>query len=98
MWTRRSSATPVQFTRSGLDNCFRSQRRSRSATIHAPKSLAMIAKLQQAIFRVVALSAVGTHQETAPLGSMTIVLLGNSKAGSATARDEKHSEWFGGAR
>ena len=46
-----------------------------SAVIYLPITFAMIAEMQEAVARVVALSAVRANQEAAPLGSLLIVLL-----------------------
>jgi hypothetical protein len=51
----------------------------------------MIAKLQEAVLRIMPLAAVRALQIATPSGALVVVILGNNKAGAATARDEKHS-------
>ena len=67
------------------------------AGIHFPVTFAMVAKVKQAIARVVAFATAGADQVTAPLAAVLIVTVGYSKGGAATAGDQEHAEWgFGG--
>jgi hypothetical protein len=57
-----------------------------------PKSLILIVEYQQPIARVVTLATLGAGNKAADVHSTAVVILGNSKAGAATARDQEHSE------
>ena len=64
----------------------------RLTLIYLPIPFALVAELQQAVFRVVPLAALGTLQIPAPSCSLAIVVFGNGKGSPATAGDEKHLE------
>src|ERR1019366_6864 len=59
-----------------------------------PKAFILVVESQEPIARVVTLAAVGAGNEAAEVHSTAVVILGNGKAGAATARDEEHAKVF----
>ena len=72
-----------------LNGCFPS---GSLAAAHLPESFLLIVKCQQAIARVVPLAALRARIETADVHSLSVVVLGNGKAGTATAGDQEHAK------
>jgi carbonic anhydrase len=50
----------------------------------------MVADLEQTVFGIVALTAIGTDQVAAPLRALAIVIFGHGECGATTARDQEH--------
>src|ERR1700683_4548163 len=61
-----------------------------SALIHFPVALAVVAELQQPVFRIVPLVAAWADQVAAPGCASVVVFFGDGKSGAATAWHEKH--------
>jgi hypothetical protein len=68
-----------------------------SALVHFPIALAVIADLQEPVFRVVPLAAVGTGQIPAPSRTLAVVVFGHREGCATTAGHEVHLEalWVG---
>jgi hypothetical protein len=59
--------------------------------VHSPIALAMVSELEQTVPRIVALTAIGAGQITAPCRALATVVFRDREARAATARNEKHS-------
>jgi len=62
------------------------------ASADLPEAFVLVVESQQPITRVVTPAAVGAGNEAADVHSPAVVILGNGKAGAATARDQKHAK------
>jgi hypothetical protein len=70
-------------------------RGDRLAFIDLPVSLALIAELQQTVFRIVPFAALRTLQIAAPCGSLAIIIFGHGECCPTTAGDKEHLERLG---
>src|SRR5436853_5653824 len=66
-----------------------------SALVHFPITFAMVADLQEPVFRIVPFPALRALHVTAPRSPMTVVIFCDSEGRAATARHEKHLEGRG---
>ena len=52
----------------------------------------MVAELEKAIPGIMTFPAIWTNQEATPMSTFTVVFLGDRKADTAAARDQKHAQ------